>query len=91
MSNSYHEMKKAVETGYWNLYRRRPANDGAEEEFLLDSTPIKDYEEFLNGENRYRALLKANPVAAKALFEESKRDAKMRRKFLENKKNNLKN
>ncbi|MBO5309854.1 MAG: pyruvate:ferredoxin (flavodoxin) oxidoreductase [Clostridia bacterium] len=91
MSNSYHEMKKAVETGYWNLYRRRPAHDGVEEEFLLDSTPSRDYEEFLNGENRYRALLKVNPVAAKALFEESKRDAHARRKFLENKKNNQKN
>ena len=70
------EMKKAVETGYWNLYRRRPAHDGVEEEFLLDSTPSRDYEEFLNGENRYRALLKVNPVAAKALFEESKKQHK---------------
>ena len=83
MSHSYHEMKKAVDTGYWNLYRRRPAQNGQKEEFVLESTPSLDYQEFLKGENRFIALLKTNPQNAQKLFKASEKDAKARRKLLE--------
>ena len=90
MSHSYHEMKKAVDTGYWNLYRRRPAQDGKDEEFLLESSPILDYQEFLKGENRFVSLFKTNPLNAEKLFKESERHAKARRKSLEEMKENKK-
>lgn len=76
MSGSNYEMKKAVESGYWFLYRRNPKN---EKPFTLDSKePNRSYEDFLLGETRYSALNKTNPENAKKLFEKSKQDALQR-------------
>ena len=75
MSNSYGEMKKAVETGYWNLYRYNPDNT---DKFSLDSTPDKEYSEFLNGETRFTSMLKKDKVLADELFKESEEYAKNR-------------
>ena len=75
MSNSYGEMKKAVETGYWNLYRYNPDNT---DKFSLDSKPNKEYSEFLNGETRFTSMLKKDKVLADELFKESEEYAKNR-------------
>ena len=61
------EMKRAVDAGYWFLYRYNPA---AEPKFQLDSKePSLSYEEFLAGEVRYAALKRTFPENAKELFE----------------------
>ena len=74
MSNSQIEMKKAVDAGYWQLYRYNPT---AAKKFSLDSTPSPqgDYIEFLKGEARYASLVKKAPEHAAKLFEGSKANA----------------
>jgi pyruvate-ferredoxin/flavodoxin oxidoreductase len=62
------EMKKAVDAGYWFLYRYNPA---ATPKFTLDSkAPSIGYEEFLDGEVRYASLRRTFPENAKTLFAE---------------------
>ena len=76
MGASQLEMKKAVETGYWQLYRFNPAEGG---KFYLDSKePTGDYKAFLMGENRYAQLAKAKPEVAEKLFALNEEQAKAR-------------
>ena len=80
MSNSQIEMKKAVDAGYWQLYRYNPslAEEG-KNPFQLDSKePTGDYQAFLMGENRYAQLSKSKPEVAKKLFELNEKQAKER-------------
>lgn len=82
MSNSNLEMKKAVDCGYWNLYRFNPSKQIPLE---IDSNePTSSYKDFLLGESRYKALYKTNPTLAEELFTQSENDAKDRRKTLLN-------
>ncbi len=78
MSNSQLEQKKAVESGYWTLWRYNPLLEKENKNpFILDSgEPSIDYLEFLNGENRYYSLLKKDPQKANQLFEQAKQNAK---------------
>ncbi len=70
------EMKRAVDAGYWFLYRYNPL---AEQKFTLDSKePVLPYEDFLGGEVRYASLLRTFPENAKTLFAEGARLAKER-------------
>lgn len=83
MSNTFLEMKKAVDSGYWFLYRNNP---NAKIRFSLDSKePKLDYEAFLMGESRYSSVAKQNPELAKKLFTQSAEDAKLRYKKLKQK------
>ncbi|CUO88818.1 pyruvate:ferredoxin (flavodoxin) oxidoreductase [Clostridium baratii] len=77
MGNSQLEAKKAVECGYWGMYRYNPQLRGTDKNpFVLDSKePTGDFKEFLMGEVRYASLAKAFPEAAEALFEKTQRDA----------------
>ena len=77
MGNSLVEAKKAVDCGYWQLYRFNPAlKDEGKNPFTLDSKePTGDFKEFLMGEVRYASLAKAFPEAAEALFEKTYKDA----------------
>ena len=76
MTNSQAEAKKAVDCGYWALYRYNPALKGTKNPFTLDSKePKGDFKEFLMGEVRYASLAKAFPEAAEALFEKTQADA----------------
>lgn len=77
MGNSQLEAKKAVECGYWGMYRYNPELRGTDKNpFVLDSKePTGDFKEFLMGEVRYASLAKAFPEAAEALFEKTQRDA----------------
>ena len=71
------EMKRAVDSGYWPLYRYNPAN--REHPFTLDSkAPTVSYQEFLEGEVRYASLHKTFPENARALFTQAEADAKAR-------------
>ena len=70
------EMKKAVDAGYWFLYRYNP---DATPKFQLDSkAPSIAYEEFLDGEVRYASLRRTFPENAETLFAEGARLSKER-------------
>ncbi len=78
MQNVQVEMKRAVDAGYWILYRYNP---NAEKPMVVDSKePNMDYEEFLDGENRYASLKRTFPEYAKELFAAAKEDAILRYK-----------
>ena len=86
MNGAQDEIKKAVDCGYWHLYRYDPRNiELGKNPFMLDSAkPSKDYEEFLKGESRYAALQKIAPQMAEKLYKESAKYAEERyNKYLE--------
>ncbi len=64
------EQKKAVQAGYWNLFRYNPALAAqGKNPFSLDSkAPSADYIEFIEGETRYSALKRSFPGKAEELF-----------------------
>ena len=74
MTNCQAEMKKAVDCGYWNLFRFNPqlAEEG-KNPFILESKEPKteDYRKFMMGEARYSALTRSFPDRAEGLFERS--------------------
>ena len=73
MANAQTEMKRAVDAGYWILYRYNP---NAEKPMVVDSKePSIDYEEFLDGETRYASLRRTFPEYAEELFKSAKEDA----------------
>lgn len=78
--SSQHEEAKAVETGYWHLFRFNPAlRAQGQNPFQLDSKePVLDYEEFLAGETRYTVLEHMDPSRASELFAKAEKDAKER-------------
>ena len=81
MSKVMDEEKKAVDTGYWNLFRFNPA---ADKKFTLDSKPAtEDYKDFLGGEVRYLSLQKMNPDKAKVLFDKAAENSKEHYEYLE--------
>ena len=80
MTNCQAEMKKAVDCGYWNLFRYNPA---AEQPFTLDSKePAGGYREFLMNEARYSRLTREFPERAEGLFSKSEENAKARYEHL---------
>ncbi|MDR2167568.1 MAG: pyruvate:ferredoxin (flavodoxin) oxidoreductase [Clostridiales bacterium] len=80
MTNTQNQMKRAVEAGYWHLYRYNPALiEAGENPFVLDSKPpTGDFIEYLRTEGRYNALKIAFPDIAEDLFEQAKIDAQIR-------------
>ena len=79
MSNTPDEQKKAVDCGYWNLYRYNPTLKGEKNPFTLDSKePKANFKDFLMGEVRYAALAKVFPELAEELFDKTEKDAKER-------------
>jgi pyruvate-ferredoxin/flavodoxin oxidoreductase len=70
MVNCQKEMKKAVDCGYWNLFRFNPALKAeGKNPFTLDSkAPAGGYQEFILNEARYSSLVQAFPERAKELF-----------------------
>ena len=80
MANCQLEMKKAVDCGYWNLFRYNPA---AEKPFSLDSKePKGGYQDFLKNEARYARLATSFPDRAAELFEKNEENAKARYEHL---------
>jgi pyruvate-ferredoxin/flavodoxin oxidoreductase len=80
MTKSISQEKRAVESGYWHLYRYNPAfAEKGENPFILDSKdPTMDYEEFIMSETRYTSLKKTMPEAADQLFKRAKAEAQQR-------------
>ena len=76
MANSIAEEKKAVETGYWHLWRYNPDNKAeGKNPFVLDSKePTGEIKEFMMNENRYLMLQKAYPEIAGQLFDKAEKD-----------------
>ena len=78
MAHAQEEMKKAVETGYWNLYRFNPSAPVGKK-FTLDSkAPAGGYQEFLMNEARYSRLTREFPENADKLFKENEAAAMAR-------------
>ncbi len=84
MANSQNEIKKAVETGYWNLFRFNPELKAqGKNPFTLDSkAPTGDYQAFLLNEARYTRLKMADPERAAMLFEANENAAKAKYDYL---------
>ena len=83
MANCQTEMKKAVDCGYWNLYRFNPAAEPGKK-FSLDSKePKGGYQEFLMNEARYSRLTREFPERAEGLFAKSEENAKARYEHLQ--------
>ncbi|MBO5917654.1 MAG: pyruvate:ferredoxin (flavodoxin) oxidoreductase, partial [Oscillospiraceae bacterium] len=80
MTNCQAEMKKAVECGYWNMFRFNPAAKAeGKNPLTIDSkAPAGGYQEFLMNEARYSALTRSFPERASALFAQSEEAAKAR-------------
>ena len=78
MANCQAEMKKAVDAGYWHMFRFNPALKAeGKDPFTLDSkAPTASYQDFINGEARYTRLAQAFPERAKVLFEKAEKNAK---------------
>ncbi len=76
MANTIAEEKKAVQTGYWHLWRYNPLlKEEGKNPFILDSKePTGTVKEFLEGENRYLMLKKAFPEVAAQLFDKAEKD-----------------
>jgi len=88
MGKTQEEMKRAVESGYWNLYRYDPRKA---EPLTMDSkAPTMDFIQFLDGETRYASLRRSFPENAEELFRIGSEDAAKRyekyRKMEENQK-----
>ncbi len=78
MANCQAEMKRAVEAGYWNMFRYNPALKAeGKNPFTLDSKePTASYQDFINNEARYTRLAQAFPERAKELFAKAEETAK---------------
>ncbi len=82
MSKTQTEQKRAVEAGYWPLYRYNPT---AEKPFSWDvkATP-GNFQEFIRSEGRYKSLMKTNAAQAEELYAQAEKDAAKRMEFFKN-------
>ncbi|MDI9504854.1 MAG: pyruvate:ferredoxin (flavodoxin) oxidoreductase [Clostridiales bacterium] len=75
MNRSQEQIKKAVEAGYWPMYRYHPETG----KLTLDSKePTACYQEFIMSENRYASLKRQFPEVAEELFSDAEEEAKIR-------------
>ena len=78
MSKSQVEMKRAVDAGYWPLYRFDPRKAEGERFVWETKEATEAYRDFILSETRYASLKKTNPEHAEALYEAAEKDAKRR-------------
>jgi len=80
MGKTQQEIKKAVECGYWPLYRYNPllAEEGKNPLTIDSKDPTGDYQDFIKGEVRYTSLMKQFPEVAEKLFTQAEKDAAQR-------------
>ncbi|HAK46865.1 MAG TPA: pyruvate:ferredoxin (flavodoxin) oxidoreductase [Spirochaeta sp.] len=81
MSKSQLEEKRAVDSGYWPLYRFNPAAEEGKKFTWETKEPSLDYQDFIRNERRYTALQTTNPEHAEELFAAAEADAKKRMEF----------
>ena len=84
MMNCQLEMKKAVECGYWNLFRFNPAAKAeGKNPFTMDSkAPAASYRDFIMNEARYASLTRSFPERAETLFSKAEETAQARYEHL---------
>ena len=84
MVNCQAEMKKAVDCGYWNLFRFNPALKAeGKNPFTLDSkAPAASYRDFIMNEARYSSLTRSFPERAEELFGKAEQNATARYEHL---------
>ena len=77
MTHCQDEMKKAVDAGYWNMFRFNPdLKKAGKNPFTLDSKPASaSYRDFIMNEARYSRLTREFPERAEALFEKAEETA----------------
>ncbi|KLU67151.1 pyruvate-flavodoxin oxidoreductase [Desulfosporosinus acididurans] len=80
MTKSVQEAKKAVDSGYWHLYRFNPdlAEEGKNPFSLESKEPTLPFRDFIMGEVRYTSLLNTFPETAEELFSGAEKYAKVR-------------
>ncbi|MBI9098672.1 MAG: pyruvate:ferredoxin (flavodoxin) oxidoreductase [Spirochaetaceae bacterium] len=78
MGMSQIEEKRAVDSGYWPLYRFNPEMEKGKRFKWESKEPTLDYQEFIKSERRYTTLLKTAPNDAERLYKEAEEDAKNR-------------
>ncbi|WP_027625858.1 pyruvate:ferredoxin (flavodoxin) oxidoreductase [Clostridium lundense] len=81
MGCSQLEQKRAVDCGYWQMYRFNPElKEAGKNPFSLDSKEPdwSKFQDFLMGEVRYASLKKAFPEVADSLYAKTEEDAKGR-------------
>ena len=80
MGQTQEQEKRAVEAGYWHLYRYNPElKDEGKNPFTLDSKePKASFKDFLMSELRYASLTKSFPEVAEQLFDKAEKDARER-------------
>ncbi len=75
MQNCQLEMKKAVEAGYWQMFRYNP--EATENKLVIDSKePTGNYVDFIKSETRYARLVQSFPEKAETLFAKGEENAK---------------
>ncbi len=84
MTNCQNEMKRAVDAGYWNMFRFDPRKKAeGKNPFTIDSkAPTADYREFIESETRYSRLQRAFPERAEELFDKAAAASKDRYEYL---------
>ncbi len=82
MSQSQSEEKRAVEAGYWPLYRYNPLAEEGKKFTWESREPKLDYKEYIKGERRYTALRRTAPEEAEKLYDAAAEDAKKRMAFM---------
>ncbi len=80
MGTSMMEERRAVEAGYWQLYRYNPdLRKEGKNPFILDSkAPTNDFKDFIHGEIRYSQLMNVFPDIAGKMFEMAEQHANER-------------
>jgi pyruvate-ferredoxin/flavodoxin oxidoreductase len=80
MGTSVLQEKRAVEAGYWHLYRYNPLlKEQGKNPFILDSRePSKSYKDHIDTEIRYTSLMKVFPDVADGLYDEAAKQARER-------------
>ncbi len=81
MMKSQDEEKRAVESGYWPLFRYDPRLEDGKRFMWETKEPTASFQDFIRSERRYTALLKTAPNEAEALFQAAEADAKKRMEF----------
>ncbi len=84
MSKTQTEEKRAVDCGYWPLYRYNPTLEAGSRFIWETKEPKESFQDFIRSERRYTSLFKTAPQDAEMLFAQAEEDAKRRMEFFKN-------